>query len=73
MGDQFRQNFEEIQRQLQKRSRQFGGGMPGGGGPKALGGLVGFVLLGGGAFVLSNSLFNGKYCQQINQSFKRCH
>jgi hypothetical protein len=61
MGDQFRQNFEEIQRQLQKRGRQFGGGLPGGG-PRAIGGIVGFALLGGGAFVLSNSLFNGMLC-----------
>jgi hypothetical protein len=61
MGDNFRQNFEEIQRQLQKRSRQFGGGIPGGG-PKFIGGAAGLVILGGGAFILSNSLFNGMSC-----------
>jgi prohibitin 2 len=63
MSGGFQKNFQELQRQLaraQETGRRFGG--PGGGGnPRnALTGLVGLVVFGGGAVVLSNSLFNGR-------------
>jgi len=60
MSGGFPKNFQELQRQLaraQEQGRRFGGG--GGGNPRnALGGLLGLVIFGGGAVVLSNSLFN---------------
>ncbi|QDS71689.1 prohibitin subunit [Venturia effusa] len=60
MSGGFPKNFQDLQRQLaraQAQGAKFGGS--GGGGPKgAIGGLVGLVLFGGGAVVLSNSLFN---------------
>lgn len=53
--------FQDLQRTLQnaqQQGRRFGAG--GGGNPRqAIGGLVGFALLAGGAVVASNSLFNG--------------
>lgn len=61
MSGGFPKNFQELQRTLanaQEQGRRFGGA--GGGNPRnALGGLVGLALLGGGAVILSNSLFNG--------------
>lgn len=50
-----REQFERIQRSLQNRGRNLGGGAGGPGG-RALGGLI---LLGAAGFVISNSLFNG--------------
>lgn len=59
----FPKNFQELQQQLaraQASGAKFGGGGAAGGGPRgAIGGIVGLVVLGGGALVLSNSLFNG--------------
>jgi prohibitin 2 len=61
MSGGFPKNFQELQRtlaQAQEQGRKFGGS--GGGNPRnAIGGLLGLVLLGGGAVALSNSLFNG--------------
>lgn len=53
---------QSIQTARQQGSRFGGaGGMPGGGSPRAaLGGMMGLILLGGGAMVASNALFNGK-------------
>jgi len=60
MSGGFPKNFQELQQQLaraQEQGRKFGGG--GGRPPRgALGGLAGLIILGGGAVVLSNSLFN---------------
>ena len=50
-----REQFERIQRSLQNRGRNLGGGAGGPGG-RALGGLI---LLGAAGVILSNSLFNG--------------
>jgi len=62
MSGGFPKNFQELQQQLaraQESGRRFGAG-GGGGSPRgALGGLAGLIILGGGAVVLSNSLFNG--------------
>jgi hypothetical protein len=63
MSGGFPKNFQELQKQLakaQEQGRRFGAG-GGGGAPRgALGGLAGLIILGGGAVVLSNSLFNGR-------------
>lgn len=61
MSGGFPKNFQDLQRQIaraQAQGSKFGGS--GGGSPRgAIGGLVGLVLLGGGAVALNNSLFNG--------------
>jgi prohibitin 2 len=62
MSGGFPRNFADLQRTLQnaqEQGRRFGGGR---GNPRnALGGLLGLVLLGGGAVLISNSLFNGLF------------
>ena len=63
MSGGFPRNFADLQRTIQnaqEQGRRFGGG--GRGNPRnALGGLLGLVLLGGGAVLISNSLFNGLF------------
>jgi len=62
MSGGFPRNFADLQRTIQnaqEQGRRFGGGR---GNPRnALGGLLGLVLLGGGAVLISNSLFNGLF------------
>ena len=61
MSGGFPRNFQELQRTLasaQQSGRKFGGA--GGGSPRGLGGLFGVALLGGGAILISNALFNGR-------------
>lgn len=55
------QDPKEAWRKLQQTLQQRGGGNPLGGNPRNfLGGAGALILLGGGAVVLSNSLFNGR-------------
>ena len=49
--------MQRLQRAIQQRQGGFGGGMPGGA-PAAGRGLVGLIILGAGALVVSNSIFN---------------
>jgi prohibitin 2 len=62
MSGGFPRNFADLQRTLQnaqEQGRRFGGGRN----PRnALGGFLSLVLLGGGAVLVSNSLFNGLFC-----------
>jgi len=61
MSGGFPKNFQELQQQLaraQEQGRKFGGGGAGGSPRGAIGGILGLAILGGGAVVLSNSLFN---------------
>jgi prohibitin 2 len=73
MSGGFPKNFQELQKQLakaQEQGRRFGAG-GGGGAPRgALGGLAGLIILGGGAVVLSNSLFNGRNDDNIGRAVK---
>jgi len=62
MSGGFPRNFAELQRTLQnaqEQGRRFGAGGGGRNPRNALGGLLGLVLLGGGAVLINNSLFNG--------------
>lgn len=62
MSGGFPRNFADLQRALQnaqQQGRRFGGA-GGGGGPRIPGAIFGIVLLGGGAVLVSNSLFNGE-------------
>jgi prohibitin 2 len=69
MSGGFPKNFQELQRTLQnaqQQGRKMGGGFGGGGNPRnALGGLLGLVVVGGGAVLLSNSLFNGTWMEEL--------
>lgn len=57
MSQDPREYMQRLQRAIQQRqSAGFGGGMPGGG--AAGRGIVGLVLLGAGAVIVSNSIFN---------------
>jgi hypothetical protein len=61
-----REQWQKIQQRLQQTSRAgFQGGLPGGG--AAGRGFVALVALGLGAFVLSNSIFNGTIELEIVQ------
>lgn len=57
-----REQFERIQRSLQNRGRNLGGGGAGGPGGRALGGLI---LLGAAGVLISNSLFNGAQLRSL--------
>lgn len=54
-----REAFQRFAQQLQRGRVPSGGGFPGGGGQAAIGGIGVTVALIGGAYLLSNSLFNG--------------
>jgi prohibitin 2 len=59
MASDPRETLRRLQQSLSRVQRS-GGGMPGGGAPRgALGGIAGLVLLGGGAVLVNNALFNG--------------
>ena len=59
MGQDPREAFRRLQQALGSAQKRAGGGLPGG--PRNfLGGAFGLLLLGGGAVVLNNALFNGK-------------
>lgn len=58
-----REQWERLQLILQNRGARGGfnfGGFPSGGGRGGMGLSVAFILIGGGAWALSNSLFNGE-------------
>lgn len=53
-----RETWQRLQSSLQKtRGGGFGGGVP----PKAFGGTAALIVLGLGAYGLTNSLFNGEF------------
>jgi prohibitin 2 len=63
MSGGFPRNFADLQRALQnaqQQGRRFGAGGAGGGGPAGIGAMAGLLLLGGGVWLASNSLFNGE-------------
>jgi len=63
-GPNPQETWRRLQRTLQNAQQQ-GQKFGGGGNPRnALGGIVGLVVLGGGAVLLNNSLFNGSCCLQ---------
>lgn len=57
MGQDPREAYQRLQRQLTQRLKFRGGGLPGGG--AAAGGGAALFLVGLGAFALSQSLYNG--------------
>ena len=59
MGQDPRDAWRKLQQTFANAQQQGRKGM--GGAPKgALGGMVGLIILGGGALVFNNALFNGK-------------
>lgn len=55
-----RETWQKLQNALQEKGRAgFGGGFPGGGGGRALGGASALFIAGVGIYVGINSLFNG--------------
>jgi len=60
MAQDPRETWQRLQRTLQERGQQFGKGGGGGNPRQALTGLLGLVVLGGGAMVVQASLFNGE-------------
>jgi len=64
MSGGFPRNFADLQRALQnaqQQGRRFGAGGAGGGGPRGIGAMAGLIFLGGGAWLVSNALFNGAW------------
>lgn len=58
MSQNQREAWERVQLMLQKRKGNFGG-FPGGGGRGGMGFAGSLIILGVGAWAVSNSLFNG--------------
>jgi prohibitin 2 len=58
MSQNQREAWERVQLMLQKRKGNFGG-FPGGGGRGGMGFAGTLIILGVGAWAVSNSLFNG--------------